>query len=162
MKIFKLFLILSGLFLLLVTCKTSTEPLKPNKESAFFTLKYRLEGLLDDNYQAKDTTILGVELRTATYFPKDNYTNLQTRTFQKWDYEKGFFIHVDSVYIGCKRQIAALFCKHKPYPGNPYATNWIVYVMRKDTILTRADSVMTFKWPDDTLNAIDKYWLIPY
>lgn len=162
MRILKIIIFLSILIFLFITCKTSTEPLKPNKENEFFTLTYRLEDLLDENYQPKDTTILGVELRTATYFPKGNYTNLRTRTFQKWDYEKGFFINVDSVYVGCKRQIAALFCKHKPYPGNPIATNWIVYVLKQDTMLALADSLVTFKWPEDTLNVIDKYWLIPY
>jgi len=162
MKIIKIIIFLSVLLFTFITCKTSTEPLKLNKESEFFTLKYRLVGLLDENYQPKDTTILGVELRTATYFPKGDYTNLRSRTFQKWDYPQGFFINVDSVYVGCERQIAALFCKNKPYPGNPNATNWIVYVLKQDTILTYADSVVTFKWPEDTLNVVYKYWLIPY
>ena len=158
----KIIIVLYGLLFVFITCKTSTEPLKPNKESEFFTLKYRLEGLLDENYQPKDTTILGVELRTATYFPKGDYTNLRTRTFQKWDYPQGFFIDVDSVYVGCKRQIAALFYKNQPTDYNQNRKNWLVYVMKQDTILTHEDSLVIFNWPEDTLNVIDKYWLFPY
>jgi len=144
---------------ILAACQNSVEPDKPEEE--FITLDYKIEDLLTEHFQLKDSTILGVEMWAATYFPKGDYTNLIRHTFVKREYTHGFSIKVDSVYVGCERQMAVLFCKHKPYPGNPMATNWIVYVMKRDTILTIADSLAIFHWPEDTLKAIDKYWLFP-
>ena len=161
-KMFERKLIIYFIFIIsvIIACQNSVEPDK-QKEEEYTTLIYRIEGLLTEDYQLKDSTILGVEMWAATYFPKGDYTNLIQHTFVEREYTHGFSIKVDSVYVGCERQMAVLFCKHKPYPGNPMATNWIVYVMKRDTILTIADSLAIFHWPEDTLKAIDKYWLFP-
>ena len=143
-----------------VKCKNTVSPAQKDKE--FITVTYEIDGLLNENYQLKDSTILGIEIWAATYFPKTDNTNLITHTFQKYEYKKGLYIKVDSVYLGCERQIAVLICRNKPYPGNPISTNWKVYIMKRDTLLNIKDSILTFNWPSDTLKVIDKYWLFPY
>ncbi len=156
----KRIIIIIGAVILLSNCQGALD--LPSEEEKYFTLTYRLEGLLDENYEVKDTTILGVELRTATYYPEIDKTRLYFKTFQKRDYPGGFYIRIDSVYIGCKYQMAVLFCKKQPTDYNPDRTNWWVYVTRQDTIITFSDSVFTFKWPEDTLSVVEKYWLLPY
>ncbi|MHB2156507.1 hypothetical protein ACX8XN_19205 [Calditrichota bacterium GD2] len=156
-------LIIYFIFILsvIIACQNSVEPDK-QKEKEYTTLIYKIEGLLTEDYQLKDSTILGVEMWAATYFPEGDYTNFRTHTFQKWEYPKGLYIKVDSVYLGCERQMAVLFKKVQPTYYNPNRTNWMVYVMKGDTLLNLEDSLITFHWPDDTLNAVDKYWLLPY
>ncbi len=160
---FKKFLIFINFVIVInvtINCKNTVSP--PQKEKEFITVTYKTDGLLNENYQLKDSTILGIEMWAATYFPNNNKTNLITHTFQKYEYKKGFYIKVDSVYSGCERQLAVLICRHKPYPGNPISTNWKVYVMKSDTVLNIADSLVIFHWPQDTLRVIDKYWLRPW
>ena len=146
--------------IIIIACQTSFEPIKIQKKY-YVTLIYEVKDLVDKYGNFTDPEVFGVEIRTATYFPEQNITNLRTHTFQSWELKNGIYIKVDSAYIGVERQMAVMVLK-KPYPPPyDYRTNWRVYIMPRDTLKAFEDSVMTFHWPEDTLRAIERFWYIP-